>query len=224
MAASDVQAGWKERWEQNTTGWHRSVVDPNLQHYLKDLTRGEPSVSIFVPWCGKSVDLPWLCDQGHNVVGVELSEIGVRSLFEEINIPYTVSQEGPFSVYQAKEKKLKVLAGDFYKITPDLVGTFEAVWDINAFGAAEPGDRQMYMSIVESVLKPKGRILLCNWEYGKVPRDRAPYTLSSSLIKELYQEKFDVEFLIYSDLYAENFVKKFKLDWAHLVLNLLTKK
>lgn len=222
--SEEVQKAWIQKWEDNTTSWHRSAVDPNLQHYLKDLTRGEPSVSMLVPWCGKSVDLPWLCEQGYSVVGAELSEIGVKSMFEENNIPYTVSQEGPFSVYQAKEKNLKCLAGDFYKITPELVGMFEAIWDINAFGAAEVKDRSKYISVLESVLKPRGRVLLCNWQYGKVERDRAPFSLSSSLVKELYQDKFDVQFLTESDLYAAQFVKKFDVEWAHQNLHFLTKK
>lgn len=222
--SEEVQKEWRKKWEDNATSWHRSVVDPNLQHYLKDLTGGNPSVSILVPWCGKSVDLPWLCDQGYTVVGVELSEIGVRSLFEGNNIPHTVSQEGPFTVYQAKEKKLKCFAGDFYKITPELVGMFEAIWDINAFGAAEVKDRPKYISTLESVLKPGGRILLSNWQYGKVERDRPPFSLTSALVKELYQDKFSVQFLAESDLYTDQFVKKFNVEWAHQNLHLLAKK
>ena len=65
-------------------------MDNNIQE-LEELTQGQPSASILVTWCGKSVDMPWLCSQGYNVVGIELSAIAVRQFFEENKIPYSTS-------------------------------------------------------------------------------------------------------------------------------------
>ena len=66
------------------------------------------------------------------MVGIELSEIGVLEFFEENGIPYSVTKEGEFAVYEAKDRKLKLINGDFYKVTPEVAGTFEAVWDSSA--------------------------------------------------------------------------------------------
>ena len=215
---------WEDAWEKGRTGWHRSDVDINLQHHCKDLTAGQTGVSVLVTWCGKSVDLPWLCSQGYSVVGIELSELAVKQLFEENDIPYSVAREGEFVIYQAKDRKLKVVSGDYYKATPELLGTFEAVWDINAFGAARPADREKYIAVLTSVLKPNGRILICNWEYGDRERDMAPYSLPSSLIRELFQDKFEVQCLGTCETYAARFVEKFNQDWAKQVVHLLTYK
>ena len=70
-----------------------------LQNHLHLLTSGRAKISILVTLCGKSLDLPWLCEQGHDVVGVELSAVAAKQLFEENNIPYSVS--GMCLVYQS---------------------------------------------------------------------------------------------------------------------------
>ena len=38
---------------------------------------------VFVPLSGKSLDMVWLAEQGHRVLGVELSELAVRQFFDE---------------------------------------------------------------------------------------------------------------------------------------------
>lgn len=218
-----VQDFWKKRWEeQETPSWHRDEVNPELQNNVHELTQGTPNASILVTWCGKSLDVPWLCTQGYDVVGVELSEIGVKKLFEDNNIPHFVTKEGEFTLYQATDRKLKLFSGDYYKLTPDVAGTFDAVWDNNAFGAAEIADRQKYISTLLSVLKPNGRMLLSNWEYGPVARTRAPFSLSREQIKELFQDKFEVQFLEKCEVLSDYFKAKFGPDWAHQNIHLLS--
>lgn len=225
MSSAAVQEDWKKRWEQQETpGWQRSQVDVHLQEHVKELTQGEPNASILVTWCGKSLDVPWLCSQGYNVVGVELSEIAVRKMFEENSIPHSVAKEGGLTSYQAKDRKLKVFSGDYYKLTPGVAGMFEAVWDNNAFGAAEIADRQKYIAILLSMLKPNGRILLGSWEYGAVVRNSAPFSLSRELVKELFQDKLIVQFLGKCELFSEYFKAKFQADWAYQNIHLLSCK
>lgn len=221
-----VQAGWLEKWKNAETPWHKPEVDNNIQRHLEELTQGQLSASILVTWCGKSVDMPWLCSQGYNVVGVELSTVAVRQFFEENKIPYSteVLSGEEFVVYRARDRKLTIFLGDYYKLTPDLAGTFEAVWDNNAFGSSPPADRQQYISVLASLLKPNGRVLLANWEYGELIRDTYPYSLSSSLVKEFFQEKFEVKCLRKCGIFTDYFIKKFNVDFAHRNIHLLSKK
>ena len=152
-----VQTGWLEKWKKAEIPWHKPEVDNNVQRHLEELTQGQPSASILVTWCGKSVDMPWLCSQGYNVVGIELSAVAVRQFFEENKIPYSTSvttqaNGEEFVVYQAQDRKLTIFLGDYYKLTPDLAGTFEAIWDNNAFGSSPPADRLQYISVLASLL------------------------------------------------------------------------
>lgn len=223
-----VQTGWLEKWEKAEIPWHKPKVDNNIQRHLEELTRGQPSASILVTWCGKSVDMPWLCSQGYNVVGVELSTVAVRQFFEENEIPYstlmTQANGEEFVVYRAQDRKLTIFLGDYYKLTPDLAGTFEAIWDNNAFGSSPPADRLQYISVLASLLKANGRVLLANWEYGELIRDTYPYSLSSSLVKEFFQEKFEIKYLGKCEIFTDYFIKKFNVDFAYRNIHLLSKK
>uniref|UniRef100_UPI001EAED724 probable thiopurine S-methyltransferase n=1 Tax=Oncorhynchus gorbuscha TaxID=8017 RepID=UPI001EAED724 len=40
-------------------------------------------VRFFFPLCGKAVDIKWLADMGHPVVGVDIAEMGIRQFFED---------------------------------------------------------------------------------------------------------------------------------------------
>ena len=213
---------WLQKWDEGSLGWHREQVDAILQKYLKQLTGNKESISVLVTLCGKSLDLPWLCDQGHSVIGCELSEIAGKQLFEENSIPYTVTTVGDFKVFSATEKKLKFYAGDFFKVNASLIGTFDAIWDHHALGAINPNDRSRYVEILTSLLVPHGKILLSNWEYDQSKRNKPPYSLNPLQIKEYFEGSCEVKLLERMDYNDSIFTKKFNLDWGYRPIHLLT--
>ena len=214
---------WHQAWDKGTLGWHRDEVDAILQKYIKQLAGDKEHISVLVTLCGKSLDLPWLAEQGHNVVGCELSEIAGKQLFEENNIPYSVTTEKDFKVFSATDgRKLKFYVGDFYKVETSLVGMFDIIWDHNAFGAVSPDDRSRYVEILTSLLVPYGKILLSNWEYDQSKRNCAPYSLNTAQIKGYFGNSFDVKLLERIDSNNSIFTEKFNLDWAFRPIHLLT--
>ena len=107
---------WLKRWIKNETGWHQSEVEPALVRWMKSR---EP-LRVFVPLCGKSLDLVWLRDQGHEVVGVELSTKACEAFFLEnaINAEQTVC--GDFRIFRSDGFTL--FNGDIFSLTPALLG------------------------------------------------------------------------------------------------------
>ena len=47
---------------------------------------------VWVPLCGKSVDVTWLAVSGHRVLGVELSGVAIDQLFHDFRLPRTTWQ------------------------------------------------------------------------------------------------------------------------------------
>jgi hypothetical protein len=47
---------------------------------------------VWVPLCGKSVDVTWLAVSGHRVLGVELSGVAIDLLFPDFRLPRTTWQ------------------------------------------------------------------------------------------------------------------------------------
>ena len=73
---------WHQRWQANLIGFHQNEINTHLLSYWPRLKLATGS-RILVPLCGKSLDMLWLLEQGHPVVGIEISQIAVESFFEE---------------------------------------------------------------------------------------------------------------------------------------------
>ncbi len=66
---------------------------------------------VFVPLCGKSLDLLWLRERGHSVKGVELSPVALESFCMEHGIPARRRVLADFDVYEADG--LTLYRGDY---------------------------------------------------------------------------------------------------------------
>lgn len=63
---------WLQCWRDRQTAFHQKAVNQLLARFWPSLDLAKGS-RVFVPLCGKSLDMIWLAQQGHEVIGVELS-------------------------------------------------------------------------------------------------------------------------------------------------------
>ena len=61
---------WHERWREQRIGFHLEKVNPTLLRHWPVLNPA-PGSRVFVPLCGKTLDIGWLLDQGHKVCGID---------------------------------------------------------------------------------------------------------------------------------------------------------
>ena len=54
---------WHQRWHNNEIGFHESKVNPALVKHLSSIELASGS-RVFVPLCGKTLDIGWLLSQG----------------------------------------------------------------------------------------------------------------------------------------------------------------
>jgi thiopurine S-methyltransferase len=151
---------WLERWRESRIGFHRADVNPALvehHHVLSD------SIRVLVPLCGKSVDLEWLAVQGHEVVGVELSELAARAFFEERGFAPERRELGDFVAYQ--HATVTILVGDFFALRADPRGSFDAAYDRAAMIALPDDVRARYVAHLPTLLAPKAKLLLVTLHY-----------------------------------------------------------
>ena len=80
---------YDEKYSKGYSPWHMETVNDNLlKHYNRIQPEGEPLRKILVPMSGKTVDIKWLADKGHEVVAVEISQSACRQIFTRDNIPF----------------------------------------------------------------------------------------------------------------------------------------
>ncbi|CAN7989162.1 unnamed protein product, partial [Ixodes hexagonus] len=62
-----------------------------LRKHQDVILAGKRDAQVFVPLCGKALELKWFYEKGHRVVGVEVVEDPVRAFFDENTLPYEES-------------------------------------------------------------------------------------------------------------------------------------
>ncbi len=179
---------WRERWRNGEIGWHEPRVNVHLERFWPKL--GLPAdIRVFVPLCGKSLDLFWLAGQGHRVIGVELSEIAVRDFFAEHRLNPSVTEEPPFRRYRVDE--LTLLCGDFFALTPDHLGPVDAVFDRASLIALPPGQRQRYAAKITE-LAPRAISLLITLDYDQSQMTGPPFAVHGDEVRRLYAERYAI--------------------------------
>ena len=143
-------AFWHERWRSGQIGFHQTAADRNLVRHWPQLGLAAGS-SVFVPLCGKSLDLIWLRDRGHRVIGVELSGIAIEAFCMENGLPSKRRRVGGFEVYEAPN--IELYCGDFFALTHELLGPVAGVYDRAAAISWAPPLRAGYVAHLTSLLR-----------------------------------------------------------------------
>jgi thiopurine S-methyltransferase len=183
---------WLDRWRAALIGFHQAATDKHLMAYWPKLKLPESS-RVFVPLCGKSLDLLWLKSQGHFVTGVELSPIALESFWMEHGILARRRMLADFDAYEAQ--KLTLFRGDFFKLTHSLLGNVAAVYDRAALISWTPPLRSAYVSHLTSLTPPGTQTLLIAVEYPQEQMSGPPFSLVRTAIDELYAEHHAIELL-----------------------------
>lgn len=192
---------WLERWERAEIGFHEGITNVYLTRYWEEMHVEKNSV-VFVPLCGKSVDMLWLRQQGYAVVGVELSEIAVQAFYSENGYTPARSANGKFTQYEANG--IRILCGDFFDLQRDDLAGVQAVYDRASMVALPPAMRQRYARHLVSILPPAAQILLITFDYPQAEMPGPPFALSSAEVVALYSEHADIRVLAEIDALPQN--------------------
>ena len=121
-------AHWIQRWQEGRTGFHQNAPNQWLERFYPglELKAGD---SIFLPLCGKTVDLIWLAEQGQKVLGVELSPIAVEQFFNSnrLSAEQSSSDSGKFTKWESGS--ISLLEGDFFNLTRYDLQDCRAIFD-----------------------------------------------------------------------------------------------
>jgi thiopurine S-methyltransferase len=192
---------WLERWEREEIGFHQNEVNPYLCEFWPELalTRGG---MVFVPLCGKSQDMRWLHEQGHQVLGVELSAIAVQAFFKEYDYTPQHINDGKFDRYEANG--ISILCGDFFDLGKEELAKVSAVYDRASLIALPPDMRASYVRHLVDILPPATQILLVTVDYPQQEMQGPPFSVSSDEVETLYRKYADVQLLTHQDVLAQN--------------------
>jgi thiopurine S-methyltransferase len=192
---------WLERWERAEIGFHQNKVNPYLLRYWQELSPSHGG-EVFVPLCGKSLDLVWLRRQGYTVLGVELSSIAVQDFFKENGQSPTHANDGKFERCEADG--IRILCGDFFDLGREDLVNVSAVYDRASLVALPPDMRERYARHLVDILPPATQILLVTFDYPQAEMDGPPFAVSVKEVEALYGKHAGIRLLAQEDALAQN--------------------
>ncbi len=192
---------WLERWERGEIGFHQDEINPYLRQYWSELSNSHVG-EVFVPLCGKSLDMTWLRRHGCKVFGVELSSIAVQDFFRENGQSPTRAISGKFESCEADG--IRILCGDFFDLSKDDMVHVSAVYDRASLVALPPDMRERYARHLVDILRPATQILLVTFDYPQAEMQGPPFAVSVNDVETLYGKYADVRLLAQKDTLPEN--------------------
>jgi thiopurine S-methyltransferase len=190
---------WHKRWQIGQIGFHQSAVDRHLERHWPGLGLASHS-RVFVPLCGKSLDLLWLRERHQSVTGVELSAVALEAFCMENGVPARRRVLDNFDVYEAP--KLRLYRGDVFALTPELLGTVSALFDRAALISWAPELRADYVAQATALTSPGTQTLLVTVEYAQSQMAGPPFSVNADEIDRLYARSHAIELLSREDVLA----------------------
>ncbi|MEZ5608192.1 MAG: thiopurine S-methyltransferase [Burkholderiaceae bacterium] len=191
---------WLNCWQHGQTGFHQSRVLPLLQKHWPAL--GVPAGGrVLVPLAGKSLDMLWLAEQGHRVLGVELSPLAVQQFFAEHGLTPAIhaSRYGTHHVAGS----IELICGDVFAVDAAALADCVGVYDRAALIALPPAMRARYVAELYARLPAGCRGLLVTLEYPQHERQGPPFSVDETEVRQRYGPDWSVTLLERRDILAQ---------------------
>lgn len=187
---------WHDRWKNSEIGFHEEVANARLTEHWHGLGI-ETGAPVFVPLCGKSLDMHWLHQHGHPVIGVELSPIAVSDFFNEAGL--SPSQEQVGSLARSTSEGFDLYCGDLFDFDAPQLATARACYDRGSLIALPPELRVRYAEHLRRILPDPMTILMILLEYDQSKMKGPPHSVSPEEVETLFGAEFEIEELWSTD-------------------------
>lgn len=180
---------WLNKWQKNEIGFHLPKPHPWLVALWPQMFAQNPQAHVFLPLCGKTLDVDFFLQQGHTVTANELSDDAVVAIFERLAIKPQVTQWAGGKRYQAEG--LIIYAGDFFTLSPSELTSVDWVYDRAALIALPQTMRQQYSQHLMQ-LCPSAQQCLITLDYQQDLMSGPPFALSDEEVKQHYAATYSI--------------------------------
>lgn len=184
-------AFWHERWTNNQIGFHLDQANPLLVKHINQLAL-TPGQRVFVPLCGKSLDMHWLLQHGYHVVGAELSTLAVEALFASLKRTPTIRTSGALTHYSSEQ--IDVFNGDFFALEAAQLGQVDAVYDRAALVALPADMRGRYTQHLVDITQHAPQLLV-SFDYDQSAQPGPPFSVNAQELHQHYGKDYTLQLL-----------------------------
>lgn len=168
------------------------MVYPQLPKFWSGLSL-KNNARVFVPLCGKSLDMQWFADQGYYVIGVDVSgkalhefmDMAAQFFFEDSGHGFTIYRSESFELWE----------GDFLKLPPEKIPELDAVYDKASIVALPQKMRGTYAQKLLDLCGSRTQIILQTFVYDQREMNGPPFSVDEKEIQQLFGHRFKLELL-----------------------------
>jgi thiopurine S-methyltransferase len=179
---------WHQRWEKNEIAFHEGKANPLLAKHFQALSLAKGR-RVFVPLCGKTLDISWLISKGYRVAGAELSQVAIEQLFLELGVQPEISQIGEAELWSATN--IDIVVGDIFALSRKILGPVDAVYDRAALVAFPEEMRKRYTAYLAEITGKAPQLLIC-YEYDQRLIEGPPFSVSNEEVNRYYSDKYEL--------------------------------
>lgn len=183
------QSFWLQKWQKNEIGFHNPEAHALLVKHFPQLGL-QPGARLFLPLCGKTLDIRWLLEQGYRVAGAELSETAIQQLFAELALTPQVTEQGELKRYSAEN--LDVFVGDMFQLRREALGPVDAIYDRAALVALPENMRVDYAAHLQQITGSASQLLI-SFDYDQNLQPGPPFCVSDEEIQRLYSSAYQLQ-------------------------------
>jgi thiopurine S-methyltransferase len=191
---------WLQRWQQGRTGFHSDRTSPLLERHWPSLSLPAGS-RVLVPLAGKSIDMFWLKDRGHRVLGVELSPVAVEQFFDENGLQPLIHESSAGRHFVAGQ--IELICGDVFDLGASDLADCVGVYDRAALIALPADMRKRYVAHLSHLLPGHCQMLLITLEYAQDEMQGPPFAVGEDEVNALYERDWRVAALERCDTLAQ---------------------
>ncbi|WP_103669048.1 thiopurine S-methyltransferase [Pseudanabaena sp. BC1403] len=187
---------WHQKWKENNIAFHESESNPLLIKYFKELSLAKGS-RVFLPLCGKTLDILWLLSNGYRVAGAELSKIAIDQLFADLGVEPKISRVDQVDHYSAIN--IDIFVGDIFDLFGKMLGLVDAVYDRAALVALPESMRKRYTAHLKEITNKAPQLLIC-YEYDQSLMEGPPFSISNEEVNQHYSDSYDLTLMASTNL------------------------
>ncbi len=164
---------WEQRYLENNTQWDLGQPAPPFVSLLASAERPSPG-KIAVLGCGRGHDALLFAQSGFEVIAFDFAPSAIAT---------------GQALKGAHGLSAQFLLRNIFELRQEFSGYFDYVLEHTCFCAIEPDQRQNYVRVVDSILKPGGEFLGLFWNHAR--SGGPPFGSPMDDIKTLFSPFFD---------------------------------
>ena len=180
---------WQDKWINKQIGFHQDEFNPYLFRNWAHVAEGNKE-AVFVPLCGKTKDMIFLKNQGHEVVGVEFVESAVKEFFLENSIDFQKDIQKQYIKYTSD--KITIYVGDLFDMPASLFSHCDLFYDRASLIALPRDLRFKYVNKVKELKLKKGLLVTISFDDSELG---PPHSVPPVDVIDLFEGEIKLDLL-----------------------------